>query len=140
LASLKAEASSLGIEQNVRFLGTVADVRPCLAAADVGVLTSRSEASSNSVLEYMAVGLPVIVSDIPGNRDLVERSFFKPGDVAGLAEQMLALSGDLALRQALGAENLWRAAQYGLERFAQRASAYYAKLAVEPEGAGGYGG
>ncbi len=50
---LEQQALELGLEGAIRFVGRQADIKPYLAAADFGVLTSNSEGSSNSVLEYM---------------------------------------------------------------------------------------
>src|SRR6185295_581376 len=69
---LKAMVQEKKLAQNVRFLGHVADVSPYLLAADIFVLLSESEGMSNSLLEAMASGLPVIVSDNSGNRTLIK--------------------------------------------------------------------
>jgi len=45
------------------------DVLPYLAALDIGVLCSYTEGFSNSLLEYMACGVPVIATDVGGNRE-----------------------------------------------------------------------
>lgn len=68
--ALRALAEPLG--DRVRFLGHVADVGQVLAAADVFVLPSRYEGLPGAVIEAMALGLPVVASDIPAVRELVE--------------------------------------------------------------------
>ena len=128
---LQKQAEHLGLARAVRFLGRQVDVRPYLAAADFGVLTSRSEGSSNSVLEYMAMGLPSALSDIPANRELVSGLFFAPGDVAGLAEALLRLARDPALCSTLRSEYAQTVSQFSLEKFARRARAFYVGLATE---------
>jgi glycosyltransferase involved in cell wall biosynthesis len=100
-----------------------------LAAADFGVLTSKSEGSSNSVLEYMAMGLPSVVADIAPNRELVSGLFFAPGNAADLAEKLVLIAKDTTLCAQLRAEYLDTAAQYSLQKFALRAQSYYNKLA-----------
>jgi glycosyltransferase involved in cell wall biosynthesis len=57
---------------NVRFIGAVEDVAPYLNAADVYVLPSSTEGLSNSLLEAMACGLPVIATSVGGAPDLIE--------------------------------------------------------------------
>jgi glycosyltransferase involved in cell wall biosynthesis len=106
-------------------------VRPFLAAADIGLLTSKSEGSSNSVLEYMAMGLPAVLSDIPSNRELVNEVFFVPGDSGDLGDKILRLYGKPDLRARMSREYRQRAVQYGLEAFAPRAQTYYFRLAAE---------
>ncbi len=58
----------LGLRDSVEFRGPVADPAPLLAQATLGVLSSSYEGTPNAVLEYMAAGLPVVASDIPGTR------------------------------------------------------------------------
>jgi glycosyltransferase involved in cell wall biosynthesis len=71
-----------------------------IAACDVLVLPSRSEGRPLIVLEAMAMGRPVIATDIPGTRELVQHSvtglLYPAGDAAALAAHLLALgaSGD----------------------------------------------
>src|ERR1700686_2350216 len=114
----------------VRFVGRQSDVQPYLAAADFGVLTSLSEGSSNSVLEYMAMGLPSVVSDIAPNRELVNGLFFSPGDAADLAKKLQLIGTDATLCAKLRSEYLDDVLQYSLEKFTSRVQGYYSKLAV----------
>lgn len=126
---LEQYAEALGLGSMVRFAGRQADIRPYLAAADFGVFTSKSEGSSNSVLEYMAMGLPSVVSDIAPNRELVNGLLFAAGDATDLARKMTELAQDPALRSRLQTEYLATAAQYSLEKFALRAQSYYNRMA-----------
>lgn len=70
-ANLQQEADSLGIGSNMRFLGSRTDVPLFLRLADVGVLCSHEEGFSNAVLECMAAGLPMVVTDVGGNAEAV---------------------------------------------------------------------
>lgn len=104
---LRAHARSLGIDGRVRWLGWVDDVDAVLRASDVLVLPSAPgvEALSMAVLEAMAVGLPVVATDVGSMRDAVtpETGFLVPsGDVSRLAEALRALARDRALRVRLG--------------------------------------
>ena len=60
-----------GIRSHIKFLGECPDTTPLLAAADFGLLTSHEEGFSNAVLEGMAAGLPMIVTDVGGNPEQV---------------------------------------------------------------------
>lgn len=72
LDTLKRRAASLEIQDRVHFVGAVDDVRPVLAALDIFVLPSRAvESFSNAALEAMAMGRPVILSDIGGAREMI---------------------------------------------------------------------
>lgn len=70
-ASAELHASTRRDGMNVRFLGQVDDVRPLLTAADVLCFPSRSEGSPGAVIEAMAVGCPIVGSDIPPIRELL---------------------------------------------------------------------
>src|SRR5262249_43128352 len=67
----KALARELGVEDAVSFPGRVEKAAPFLEAADVYVAPSHFEGISLALLEAMAWRLPVVVSDVPGNRDTV---------------------------------------------------------------------
>ena len=90
----------------VRFLGRVSDVEKVLRAADVFVLPSRSESSSNATLEAMASGLPVVACDVDGMRELVapnHTGWLVPADAPErLAETLLAVLLDQPARQRVG--------------------------------------
>lgn len=69
--SLKQCASDLGMSTSVAFTGHRDDIETLLAHADFGVLPSHFEGLSNTLLEFMASGLPMIASRVSGNEDLV---------------------------------------------------------------------
>jgi glycosyltransferase involved in cell wall biosynthesis/peptidoglycan/xylan/chitin deacetylase (PgdA/CDA1 family) len=120
-----------GLQGVVKFVGRQADVRPYLAAANLGVLTSRSEGSSNAVLEYMAMGLPSVLSDIPANRELTLEVLFRPGNAKDLAEKILQLWQDQKMRERLSVEYRELAVEYSIEKFTNRAQSFYSRLASQ---------
>jgi glycosyltransferase involved in cell wall biosynthesis len=90
---LEALAGELGLASRVRFLGVRSDVPSLLAASDVFALASLSEAASITLLEAMASGTPVVVTDVGGNPEMV-----RPG-----VEGVLTPRGDAgAMAAALG--------------------------------------
>ncbi len=105
--ALRQQAQRLGC-QNVIFAGALPpeSVRHWLAASHVLVLPSISEGRGIVILEAMAQGLPAVVSDIPGPRELVrdgETGFlFTAGDADGLADRLETLAKDAALRREMG--------------------------------------
>ena len=129
--SLEREAQELGLNGSVRFVGLQADVRPFLAAADAGVLTSRSEGSSNAVIEYMAAGLPTVLSDIEPNKELADGVFFRRGDPEDLAAKIELLASDERLSGRLSKENKSVAEEFDVRRFVERVQGYYNRLASE---------
>lgn len=71
--TLEGMAKELGIESLVTFFGNQRDVGSHISVYDVACLTSMDhEGCSNVTLEAMAMGKPVVVSDIGGNRELVD--------------------------------------------------------------------
>lgn len=70
--SLRALAKSLLVDECVQFIGHVSDIPAVLAEADIGILASRREGMPNSVMEYMAASLPVIVTELNGIKELVQ--------------------------------------------------------------------
>jgi glycosyltransferase involved in cell wall biosynthesis len=69
-ASERASAEALGVADRVRFLGWTADVRVPMAAADIFVMPSLFEGLGNAAIEALAVGLPAVLGDCAGLRDL----------------------------------------------------------------------
>lgn len=104
-----------------------------------GMFTSRSEASLNAVLEYMAMGLPAVVSDIPGNRDLLDHVLFELGNARDLAEKVVLLWNQPGLRARAHQQYRRYAMEYSLGALARRAQCYYLTLAAEGVDAKGGG-
>ena len=71
MSDLVQLADTLGLGERVTFLGEQRDVEARLAASDLGVLASHQEGFSNAILECMASGLPMVVSDVGGNAEAV---------------------------------------------------------------------
>jgi len=107
--ALKALAFDLEFGRSVRFLGDVEEIEGVLAASDVAVLSSRSESRPHALLESAAAGLPIAGTDVPGIRGTVGAHqapyLAPPGDADRLAEVLIQLISDPALRAELGAEN-----------------------------------
>jgi glycosyltransferase involved in cell wall biosynthesis len=70
---LKRQAARLGVAERMRFLGAMpsAELKTPLSAADVFVLSTSNEGWANVFLEAMACGLPVVTTDVGGNREVV---------------------------------------------------------------------
>jgi glycosyltransferase involved in cell wall biosynthesis len=69
---LKPQVQRLGLEGRVRFLGHRNDVPDLLAAADLLALPSLNEGAAGVVIEAMALGVPVVASDLPSLREVTE--------------------------------------------------------------------
>jgi glycosyltransferase involved in cell wall biosynthesis len=70
--SLERLAAELGVADRVHFAGFQADPRPFLDAMDMFVVPSRSEGVSMGLLEAMAAGVPVAVTDVGASREVID--------------------------------------------------------------------
>jgi glycosyltransferase involved in cell wall biosynthesis len=132
-AGLRARVAQLNLSANILFLGSRDDVPAILAASDIGILCSHEEGFSNAVLEAMAAGLPMAVTDVGGNAEAVadgETGFVvPPRDSKALAEAIIRLANDASLRERLGTAGRRRVAQrFGLADFVGGHRSLYAAL------------
>jgi glycosyltransferase involved in cell wall biosynthesis len=123
--ALETLARALGVSGRVRFLGECRDVAPVLAAADLFVLPSRSEAFPNAVIEAMAAGLPVVVSNVGGIPEVVRHGenglLVPPDDHAALTGAVLGLMDRRQDAAALGAAARRDVARdYTIDRMVER--------------------
>lgn len=121
LARLAAE---LGISETIEFTGYIHDIPPELARADVFVLPSYAEGNSNSVLEAMREGVPIVATAVGGTPLQVgaegSRFLFPPGDRATMESALLTLMRDKRLRDNVGRAMRLRAEElFSMERIAQ---------------------
>jgi sugar transferase (PEP-CTERM/EpsH1 system associated) len=143
-ADLMARALSLGLSGRVRWLGHRSDVESVFAAADLFVLSSKSEGLSNTILEAMASGLPVVATRVGGADEMVVHGqtglLVPPESPSELARALGALAAGDARRAAMGAAGRARVeAEFSLEGMLQQYEALYRDVAaagpVDPAGA-----
>jgi len=88
-------ACELGLGERVRFLGIRQDVPSLMGAADACVMSSAWEGMANVLLEASATSLPIVATDVGGNREVVlhdKTGFILPSkDPNALAQAMLRL-------------------------------------------------
>jgi glycosyltransferase involved in cell wall biosynthesis len=123
-AKLEHFAHSLEISRRVKFLGHRDDAQRFLPALDVFWLASDFEGMSNSIMEAMAAGLPVVASDIPPNRELVvngKTGFLAPvGDRVAFAQLAERILLNPALARQLGTAGRDRiASRFSVERMVE---------------------
>jgi glycosyltransferase involved in cell wall biosynthesis len=105
-ARLRAIVTEIGLADSVRFLGWRTDVLDIIAAADAVVHPSLNEAFSQVMLESMALGRALVISDVGGVSDIVENRVsglvVPVGDAAALASSLRELTSP-GLADRLGA-------------------------------------
>lgn len=139
---LRAESRALGLDEAVYFVGELDDVGPLLERADVFVLSSLWEGLPYVILEAMSAGLPVVTTSVGGCPELVENNVsglvVPPRQPEALAESILSLLGDEALRAKLGLAGRARAAdEFSRERCIDENEAIYLRLISEKQARGG---
>jgi glycosyltransferase involved in cell wall biosynthesis len=116
--SLRRLASELGVEHAVTFTGFVPrdDMPHLYRQSDIFVLPSQNEGMSIALLEALASGLPVVVTDVGGTEELVQpgvNGFVVPwADVEALSQSLEKLVVDPLLRQKLGNTSRAQAARF----------------------------
>ena len=137
LPSLIGQARRLGVAARVRFCPFVSDedLPRYLALGDVFAFTSqnRLEGFGLVVAEAMAAGLPVVIADMPGVREVIEPGkeglLIEPLIAADLAEKVRALLDDPELARRMGAAGRRRAEErYGLATVARELLSLYEDL------------
>jgi sugar transferase (PEP-CTERM/EpsH1 system associated) len=123
------------LADRVTFTGASGDVPNLLQSMDVFVLPSISEGMSNTLLEAMATGLPVIASAVGGTPEIVEEdrsgSLFRPGDAETLAARLKQLAGNEEFRRERGMTARRRAEErFSLKRMLEDYSQLYRTLAT----------
>ncbi len=131
---LEAQVAAANLTSRVTFMGVRRDVPVLLRAADVFTLTSVSEAASITLLEAMASSLPVVVTAVGGNpeivRDDVDGLLAPRGDAEGLGTALLRLLNDSGLAARMGDSGAARVREhYQLDRTVQRYYELYQRLA-----------
>jgi glycosyltransferase involved in cell wall biosynthesis len=126
---IKAEGLS-----NIVLPGRRKDVEQLVAASDVGLLCTKAEGISNSIIEYMASGKPVIATDIKGgSRELIaegETGYCVERDATGTAALVDRLLDDEQLRLSMGNKGRERIRNlFSIERMGQEFLALYRQVA-----------
>ncbi|WP_135303785.1 glycosyltransferase [Haloarcula amylovorans] len=132
-AELRSLASQLGVADRVHVTGRVPNVAPYYAVSDAFVAPSRGEGLPITLLEAMAAELPVVATDIPGIREVVEDgatgTLYPTDELAAAVRAVEALQDD-ALRTSYGTAALNRARSvFSVEQMATSYAELYAHVA-----------
>jgi len=131
---LRQLANDLGLADSAFFIGRCNRVADLLSISDVCVLSSKGvEGFSNSILEYMAAGRPVVATDVGGAREAVVDSetgyIVKPEDHQTMANRLISLMKEPDKAWAMGAKGRQRVlGHFSCEAQLSRVEELYAKL------------
>lgn len=104
---LEGEADNLGVLDKVLFLGRRGDIPDLLCASDIGLIASHEEGFCNALLEKMAASLPVVATDVGGNREALDGGnagmLVGRKDVESIARSLIQFIEDSELRLSMGA-------------------------------------
>ena len=118
---LKALAVELNISETVHFVGRCSDVPGLLSMSYACVLTSTAEGFSNSILEYMAAGKPVVATNVGGAAEAIvegETGYLVESDNdEAMADKLIELLNNSGIAEAFGT----KAKQIAAEKFSQDA-------------------
>lgn len=132
-AALEAQSRAIGLERRIHFVGAQAQPWRLLARCSVIALSSLWEGGPLTLLEALAVGLPVATTDVGLVREalgpeLAAVSVARPRDAAALARVTLRLLRDPALRERFQREGPALAARYDMRQTEQECAALYDAL------------
>ena len=103
---LEAIVKEINLIESVLIVGMKCNIAQWMAASDIYISASNAEGMSNTLLEAMSSGLPVVVTRVSGVNELVEAHgsgiVVDVGDMEGLANALVRLTGDLLLRKKMG--------------------------------------
>ncbi|CCC57879.1 glycosyltransferase family 4 protein [Caloramator australicus] len=119
LEKYKEQTKKLNLEKYIHFLGYRKDVPDLMTIADVAVSSSRQEGLPVNIMEAMATGLPLVVTNCRGNRDLITNgeNGYVVGidDVGEFANAIEKIYKEDELRRKFGKKNLENIKMYSIE-------------------------
>jgi glycosyltransferase involved in cell wall biosynthesis len=129
-SELEREAAELDLQGRIQFLGDRRDIAAVLASVDVSVVPSASESLSNVMLESMAAGVPLVATDVGGNRELADDGralLVAPNDVEALAAGLERVLADAELRSTISVRaREFARANFSVERIRGQYCSLYA--------------
>jgi len=134
--SLEEMSRKLRLESEIVFLGEQQDVGTYLSSFDIAVMSSDTEGCSNSLLEAMALGIPVIATDVGGNREVVSPGenglLVPPGNAEALAKAIITVLENPGLVKSMGEKARQRVVtEFSLERMVSQYESLYQETLTE---------
>jgi glycosyltransferase involved in cell wall biosynthesis len=133
MEALQEESRKLGIEDHVIFSGYCAEVPALLQEVDIKVISSLSEGIPLTLFEAMAAGCPVVSTNVGGIAEILEEGvtgfLVPPRDVDALAEKIILLLSNTALRSTMGEAASRAALKYDVSTNVRQFESLYERLA-----------
>jgi glycosyltransferase involved in cell wall biosynthesis len=130
--AIRRQAHVLALDETLVLAGYREDAAAVASTFDIFALSSVYEGLSIALMEAMALGKPVVVTEAGGLPEVVENGkqglVVRSADPAALADGILQLLGDASLRRRLGAGSRERAAGFDIRRAAERIEQVYREL------------
>lgn len=124
LDNMKSLVSSLGMENRVKFLGSVNDMGTLYKEASIFVLPSVVEGFPNALAEAMSYGLPCIIFDDISHQDFIKDGVsglvVKNGSLQQLSQNIALLANDQPLRYSLGEEAYLKSGDWDIAKIGQQ--------------------
>lgn len=129
---IKKQIESLGIQESAILLGYRKDINRILTCTDVFFLASHQEGLTLSVIEAMSYGLPCVVSDVRGNRDLIvdaKGGFIAPAtDCEAFAKRIEGIMQNAELKQSMGEFNKEESKKYTIDFVKEQLAKIYEEI------------
>ena len=135
LAEYTEIVKNLGIEKHINMLGYRRDISNLITLSDVSVSTSRQEGLPVNLIEALAIGKPIVATDVRGNSDLIENGIngykIKLNDSDTMAEKLLELYNNPQLAEKMAQEAVKMSKKYSIENVNKSLADIYKKYDVE---------
>ena len=126
---------AMGIENHVEFLGYRRDIAKLVAMCDVSVSASRREGLPVNLIEALAIGKPIVATNVRGNGDIVEDGvngfLIELDNYEQMAEKLLEIYNAPQLAQKMGQEAVKMSKKYSIENVNKSLAEIYKKYGVE---------
>lgn len=133
-SELKQRAQQLGIEDHVHFLGFKNEPLNFLSAFDIFCLSSKEEGLGTSLLDAMALGIPIVATNVGGIPDVIEDNvtgiLVPPKDPSALAEAIQKLMKNPELRTSLATAATERVKDFDINQTIQRTEDVYYRVLI----------
>ena len=132
ILEIENQIKELGIEDKVQLLGYRKDINDIMNASDLFMLSSYQEGLTLSIIEALHFGLPIVTSNVRGNRDLVEEGkggfICEPEDYKDCAKKIKTIMENKELQNSMKQENLKNAVNYNIDVVVKQLEQIYEEM------------